>query len=155
MTKWNPDSAPLIARETVFDAFSLGWRLHKSIGKLYAPGTEELELAARFSESLINFYLFQKEAEKELMPLNMDEDARATLEDLISRGEEFIEYIRVLLTGYDVICGKHADEDYFMERFLGCHDPDQWDAIQNLARRLEIWARDYESLEVRLRGRHN
>ncbi|KAG6362324.1 hypothetical protein INS49_010554 [Diaporthe citri] len=165
MREWNPDSAPLIANGNVYDAFSLGWRLHKSISKIYGPGTEEIELATRFKESLVNFYLLQKEAEKELRPLNVDEDARTTFEDLISRGEEFIEYLQVLLTGYEVVCGEDASEedaseedvseDFFMERFLGCHDPDQWDALQNLARRLEIWARDYETLEARLRSRHS
>lgn len=154
MRGWNPDSAPLTAGGTVLDAFSLGWRLHNSISKKYNQGTEELELATRFKESLVNFYLLQKEVEKELRPLNMDKDARTTFENLISRGERLIEYLQVLLTGYDVTCGGSTSEDFFMERFLGCHDPEQWDAVQNLARRLEIWARDYETLEARLRRRY-
>lgn len=150
MTDWNPNYDPLPVGNTVYDAFSLGRQILKSIDKNENLGHEVVKLAAKFEESLSIFNLSLKEAREHLILSDMDEDSRSTLQQLIGEGNGFIEYIQCLLSAFRELCTKdkkdpeHGFEDFFIEGFLGVRDACQWDAIQSLTPCLEYWEQRYE-----------
>lgn len=169
MAHWDPDSAPFIVGDTVYDAFSLGRQLYKSLYEHYHPGDmpgsidEDYDLedrprvlgrAERVKESLIEFYLLQKEA-RELKLWSMDEGSRATLDELMLQGGSYIGFIRTLISAFDKFCIEDEEdptEAFFMAGFIGARDPAQAAAMENLADMLEDWAREYKRLESRLGG---
>lgn len=167
MAHWDPDSAPFIVGDTVYDAFSLGRQLHKSLDEHYhpkdRPGSIDehydledrprvLRRAEKVKESLIEFYLLHKEA-RNLILSSMDEGSRTILDELILQGDGYIEFIRTLILAFDKFCTEDEDdptEAFFMAGFIGARDPAQAAAMDNLADMLEDWAEEYKRLESRL-----
>lgn len=113
-----------------------------------------LRRAERVKESLIEFYLLQKEARELILP-SMDEGSRTTLDELILQGKGYIGFIRCLISAFDTFCiedEEDPNEDFFMAGFIGARDLAQRAAMENLADMLEEWAGEYKRLESRLGG---
>lgn len=161
MRRWNPDSKPLIVLGTVYDAFSLGRWLRNCISENYRIGDRKLEFATRVQDGLLDLYLYQKEAREELALLTAAGTSNTELEELISRGQNFADFIQNQLRAFERLSkkdlrGHRPSERFFIEGFLGFRNQPQWDGLELLLEELETWARDYKALEQILyeRGRY-